>query len=117
MKKILILSLLLAGCGTLRYIAPRSEKPRRVDGGILFEYYAPSAARVALAGEFNNWEKGNSEKAILLEKREDGIWQAVVPLIPGRYKYKFVIDDTKWEANPNGESANDADGNSLIVVE
>ncbi|MDD5066354.1 MAG: glycogen-binding domain-containing protein [bacterium] len=117
MKKFIIILLLITGCATLKYIAPRSQKPHKVDMGILFEYYAPSAQRVTLAGEFNNWEFGNSEKAIQLQKKEDGIWWAVVPLQPGRYKYKFVIDDTKWEGNPNGESANDTDGNSLIVVE
>ncbi len=120
MKKLMIYIILLnflASCGILKYVKPRFPKPQKTDGGVLFQYYAPSAKRITLAGDFNNWEYGNSEKAIVMKKKEDGVWWIVVPLKPGRYKYKFVVDDTKWEKDPNGEDANDADGNSLIVVE
>lgn len=120
MRKVFIslfLLLLLWQCSTLKYVAPRPNPPKVVDHGILFEYYAPSAKRVNVAGEFNNWEHGNSEKAIIMEKKESGLWWVVIPLRPGRYKYKIVIDDTKWEKNPYGEEANDEDNNSLIVVE
>lgn len=114
---IILFLIFMANCGILRYVKPRFPKPHKVEGGILFQYYAPSARRVTLAGEFNNWEYGNSEKAIVMKKREDGVWWVILPLKPGRYKYKFVIDDTKWEKDPNGEDANDGMGNSLIVVE
>ncbi|MBN1898564.1 MAG: glycogen-binding domain-containing protein [Spirochaetes bacterium] len=123
MKKIIVFVLFVLflnfvlSCGILRYVKPRFPKPQKVEGGILFQYYAPSARRVTLAGEFNNWEYGASEKAIIMKKNEEGVWSIVVPLKPGRYKYKFVVDDSDWRADPNGESAYDADGNSLIVVD
>ncbi len=118
MKRITILFIIIlfaTGCSLLRFVAPRTQKPHKVVGGIRFEYYAPSAKQVSLAGEFNNWEYGNSEKAINLKKTEEGLWWIVVPLKPGRYKYKFVIDNSKWEKDPNGEDT--ADGNSLVIVE
>ncbi len=118
MKKLILISIFFisfAGCSLLKYVAPRTEKPHKVAGGYKFEFYAPSASRVSLAGDFNNWEYGNSEKAINLKKGKNGLWWIILPLKPGRYRYKFVIDDSKWEKDPNGEDA--ADGNSLIVVE
>jgi len=120
MKYLLILFCIISilfSCATLKYVAPRPNPPVQTKGGVLFEYYAPSAKRVTITGEFNNWEFGNSEKAILMKKNEQGLWKVMVPLNPGRYKYKFVIDDSKWEKNPYGDDANDPDNNSLIVVE
>jgi 1,4-alpha-glucan branching enzyme len=108
---------LVGSCSTLSIIKPRFPGPVKTEAGILFKYYAPSAHRVTLAGEFNNWESGYSEKAINLVKDSEGVWSVTVPIAPGRYKYKFVVDGTKWEADPNGESANDSDGNSQVVVD
>lgn len=118
MRKLFIIFLtFLISCGILKYVKPRFPKPSKVEGGILFQYYSPSARKVQIAGEFNNWEYGTSEKAINLKKDKEGVWSIILPLKPGRYKYKFVIDEKFWEKDPNGEDANDADGNSLIVVE
>ena len=115
MKKSKFMILLLLSLFLISSVS--ASLPKKAKGGIEFSYENPSAEAVFLVGEFNNWEHGNSDKAMALTKNEDGLWWIVVPLRPGRYKYKFVIDDTKWEKNPSGEDANDADNNSLIVVE
>jgi 1,4-alpha-glucan branching enzyme len=70
-----------------------------------------------VAGDFNNWESGYTEKAVQLKKNSDGVWSVTLPLKPGRYKYKFVVDNSKWENDPNGDSAGDPDNNSLVIVE
>jgi 1,4-alpha-glucan branching enzyme len=116
-KNLLIILIFFFSCGILKYVKPRFERPHKVEGGILFQYYAPSARKVQIAGDFNNWEYGTSEKSINLKKNEEGVWSIILPLKPGRYKYKFVIDEKFWEKDPNGEDANDEMGNSLIVVE
>lgn len=51
------------------------------------------AVSVALCGEFNGW----SEDDILLSRDADGPWRTTVPLVPGRYRYRFLIDGTRWE--------------------
>jgi 1,4-alpha-glucan branching enzyme len=116
----MILLILLAFMGTgcaLQYIKPRLSGPVKAESGMLFQYYAPSARQVSLAGDFNNWAFGQNEKALNMTQSEDGTWSITVKLSPGRYRYKYVVDESKWEKDPNGESANDPDNNSLVVVD
>ncbi len=57
-----------------------------------FEYYAPSARAVHLAGTFNDW---NIEECIL--KRDSaGKWKVTLSLPPGRYEYRYLVDGV-WE--------------------
>ncbi len=107
----------LVGCSALQIIKPRLSGPTQTAEGVTFQYFAPSAQQVNVAGDFNSWASGNHENAVNLQKTDEGVWSAVVKLEPGRYKYKFVIDGQKWEKDPNGENANDPDDNSLVIVE
>ena len=52
------------------------------------------AESIALCGEFNEW----SNESILLSRDESGEWKTTVLLPPGSsYRYRFLIDGTKWE--------------------
>ena len=71
-----------------------------------FQYIDPKAEEVLLLGDFTNWQ----ENPVLLKRQNDGIWKATVPLPPGAYEYRFVVDG-KWrddvkcpmrKANPFG---------------
>jgi CubicO group peptidase (beta-lactamase class C family) len=53
------------------------------------------ARTVFVAGDFNNWEPWTTRLA-----RRGGRWVARVPLAPGTYGYKFVVDDTTWVRDP-----------------
>ena len=80
-----------------------------------FQYTEPNAKSVALAGEFNGW----STSANPLRAVGDGRWKTEVPLTPGRYQYKFVVDG-RWETDPvNPLSEPDGFGgkNSVVRVE
>ncbi len=61
-------------------------------GKIEFEYYAPLAQKVQLAGTFNRW---NAQKTLLKKDRE-GRWKVVLQLSPGRYEYRYLVDGN-WE--------------------
>jgi len=75
---------------------------------------APTAHLVKLAADFTQWEKSPLE----MTKSENGLWQAVVPLPPGNYSYRFIVDghwcddprSTKKVANPFGTT------NSVVCV-
>jgi 1,4-alpha-glucan branching enzyme len=76
-----------------------------------------NAEKVALVGEFNNWNK----EAVLMDKLKDGSFKATVDLEVGKaYAYRYLIDNKIWENDwdadkyeNNGISAED---NSIVLV-
>jgi len=68
--------------------------PRRVVGGILFQVPDTSLRSVEIAGDFNNWIP---EQLVL--NPGDGIWQIVIPIIKGTFRYKFIVDG-EWQLDP-----------------
>jgi hypothetical protein len=87
---------------------------RTVD--VVFSLPAETQAdRVALCGEFNDW----SLESISLARGDDRAWRVTVPLVPGTYRYKFLLDGETWE---NGTDADRYEENaygtqdSVIVV-
>ena len=85
---------------------------RNTSQGVLFVHPANAATEQAsVAGDFNNW----SSTATPMNRDEKlGIFQTCVPLQPGTYRYRLVIDG-KWindpynsyvESNPYGELNN-----------
>jgi len=63
---------------------------------VLFEFLAPEARDVCLAGDFNNWDAS----ANLMKKDKKGIWKTTLSLKPGRYEYRFLVDGN-WENDPS----------------
>ncbi|HTA77416.1 MAG TPA: diguanylate cyclase [bacterium] len=71
--------------------------------------------KVALVGNFNNWDKDVD----LMTRQADGSFQFVMPLAPGTYHYKFVLNDTEWildPANPHRISDGWGGENSILKV-
>jgi len=113
---------------TLNFIKKRLSPPHQVSGGILFQYDAPSARQVNLAGNFpdNEWLKNGMKVDLMNDEGEngdliagDGIWSIVKPLLSGRYEYKFVVDRNSWLEDPNAlETSDDGYGgkNSILIV-
>jgi len=122
---LVISALPLEGCLLFRIIRNRLPAPHPVEGGILFQYEAPSARYINLAGNFNTWcgteGTGRFDPMIdpMSDEDGDGIWTIVKPLRPGRYQYKFVIDNgVRWELDPSNPDTDEEGGftNSLIIV-
>ncbi len=120
---ILVLGALLSGgCGSgFRHNAGAgtgdAPGPRVMENGIIFTFLSPKATSVCIAGDFNNWSMTSDP---LFDREGTGIWTILLPLPPGRYEYKFVVDLEKWVADPgNAESIDDGFGgfNSLLIVE
>lgn len=57
-----------------------------------FEFYAPSAKEVSLAGTFNGWDASKNP----LKKNNAGNWSISLFLEPGRYEYRFFVDGN-WD--------------------
>lgn len=81
-----------------------------------FLLHAPKARQVALVGDFNDWAREGTPMA---DTDKDGIWSVTVPLTPGRYQYKFLLDGKRWMVEPDA-AAYHPDGfggrNSLLEI-
>jgi hypothetical protein len=89
--------------------------PRSVEGGVLFVCSAPKAQRVVIVGDFNNWSTSADP---MYDREENGLWSITLPLRPGRYEYKFLIDGKKWMRDPeNPEKIKDGFGDYNSVIE
>lgn len=70
-------------------------KTEQLEEAVRFTLHAPEAQSVFLVGTFNGW----NEEATPMERCELGEWMTSLPLAPGRYEYKFVIDG-EWVCAP-----------------
>jgi len=68
--------------------------PRRVLGGVLFQALSRNARWVEIAGDFNNWVPEP-----LARRTDEGLWQKIIPISNGKYRYKFIVDG-EWQIDP-----------------
>jgi 1,4-alpha-glucan branching enzyme len=61
-----------------------------------FALRTPADSAVVLVGDFNDW----NPTATPLHRASDGVWSVTVPLRPGRYRYTFIVDGTRWHRDP-----------------
>jgi hypothetical protein len=112
---------LIMGCGG----GPQGFVPTDVEGGgpektaegVTFTFIDAKINRINIVGDFNNW---STTADPLLDRVGDGTWTIRIPLKPGRYEYKYLIDGKKWSPDPwNPNVVDDGFGslNSVLVVE
>jgi anti-sigma factor RsiW len=83
---------------------------------VRFSISAPGASRVHVVGDFNSWSR---EANPLQDHDRNGVWTISVPLTPGRYQYKFLVDGERWVVEPDAPAYH-PDGfggrNSLLSI-
>jgi 1,4-alpha-glucan branching enzyme len=101
-----VLVVLFTGCS---YFLPRRHAlGPAVDGDqVVFRYYAPSARRVQVAGDWpgNNWARGDGRAGeanigLMDDGDGDGVWERAIALPPGRHRYLFLVDENTWHTDP-----------------
>lgn len=65
-----------------RYSAKRLLRP------VNFFLVAPQAKRVAIIGDFNEWQPESHP----MKRQVDGSWALQVPLHHGHHRYQFLVD-------------------------
>ncbi len=84
---------------------------------VAFVLHAPGAERVALVGDFNEWDSGTTS---LVRTGNGGIWTTTITLPAGRHVYAFVVNDSAWVADPYAPSAPESslfgEPSSVVVV-
>jgi hypothetical protein len=84
---------------------------------VRFSLDHPEAAHVQLAGSFTNWEQPYD-----LQQAAPGVWTITIPLAPGVHDYSFIVDGTRWVADPFAPAVDDGFGGinsrlSLVLPE
>lgn len=81
-----------------------------------FVYMNSTANRVTIAGTFNSWDKSADP---LVPDADGRTWRLKKRIAAGAYQYKFVINDTDWIPDPNGENRDDGYGNinTFILIQ
>ena len=83
---------------------------------VQFVLIAPGARSVSVAGDFNRWEPGDLD---MVRVSPEGLWTVTAALARGSHLYSFVIDGTRWVADPAAPLGPD-DGfgspSSVVVV-
>ena len=91
-------------------------QPTVVPDGVLFQYSGDAVSSVSLVGDFNGWSPG--ESPLLLDSA--GVWHVVVPLPPGVFQYKFLVDGETHVNDPRNpatiQNYNRSAENSVFVL-
>jgi hypothetical protein len=80
---------------------------------VRFVFVDSRASRVELVGDFNEWAKGTTE---LKRSGAPGVWTVSVPLSPGRHEYAFIINGSRWVADPLAVKSSDDFGTESSVI-
>jgi len=99
--------------GLTRESEAAASAPQPTDDRVLFTLEAPGAKSVQLAGDFNEWQPDGEEMELV-----GRVWHRFVPLKPGHYQYRFVVDG-RWQndpANPQIEPSPFGEDNSVVEL-
>lgn len=109
------MALRLARAETHRLDEDRYHPPRVIEGEIVFRFHDDKAESVRLVGDFSDWNFG-----LPFERCRDGLWKITTTCRPaGKYRYKFLVDGTRWTEDPShGLKEEDGYGgfNSVLVI-
>jgi 1,4-alpha-glucan branching enzyme len=91
-----------------RYSAKNMAKP------VNFFCFAPEARRVAIVGDFNDWQPDVNP----MIRQPDGSWHIVVALNHGHHHYQFIVDGRPMlDPRATGIARNESnDRVSLIAI-
>jgi hypothetical protein len=102
-----------AASATLIASTPASSDVAMVPTQFVFEHRG--AHRVLLVGDFSGW---GTHAIPLVREGTSSLWEATVPLAPGRHVYAFLVDSV-WTTDPRAPAARDPDfgvTGSVVIV-
>jgi len=63
-----------------------------------FEYKVDGANNIHLVGDFNNWNINSNP----MDKKNTGEFSTAIELEPGKYRYKYLVDN-KWHNDSSSD--------------
>lgn len=96
-------------------VQPVASAPASTDtvNMVRFVFVDSQAQSVEIVGDFNEWTKGANK---LVRSGAPGVWSVSVPLSPGRHEYAFIINGTRWVADPLAMKSSDDFGTESSVI-
>ena len=88
-------------------------KTRTAKQKVTFFFNAPAAESVLLAGDFTGWQQA----PLAMKKDKNGGWKKTIPLAPGRYEYRLLVDG-EWRDDPTcpHRQANQFGGQNCVCI-
>jgi len=81
---------------------------------VVFRFKAPADARtVHLAGTFNGW---NPQGQPMTRPEEQGPFRTAVVLPKGRHEYKFVVNGSNWQGDPENPHKTQGYSNAILYL-
>ncbi len=80
---------------------------------VRFVFIDPRATSVEIVGDFNAWTKGVTR---LERAAAPGVWSASIALPAGRHEYAFIINGSRWIADPLAPTTSDDFGVESAVI-
>ena len=105
--------------------APAATKLQTVDMGRendalpvpqQFVFENARAHRVSIVGDFNGW---GASKTPMVHTPDGTSWSVIVPVMPGRHIYGFMVDDSVFTLDPRAPKSRDVDlgtEGSVVIV-
>ena len=101
-----------------RQLSAHRETAVGQDRAVQFVLVAPTARKVAVVGDFNDWDRDSAYDAT---HEGGGVWAVTARIPAGHHRYAFVVDDSLWMADPAAPRVVDADfgtpSSALVVGE
>ncbi len=88
---------------------------KQVGDQVVFTAKFEQASKVLIAGDFNNWSPMSTP---MVTSATPGLWVSKLPLYPGRYRYRLVVDG-QWMTDPGNsyvESNQFGELNNIVEV-
>ena len=81
--------------------------------GVTFRLWAPGAASVNVAGEFNGWS--TTANPLALETATGEVWSADLPAARTNQAYKYVVNGSLWRTDPRSRLLQAGGNNNSLV--
>jgi len=78
-----------------------------------FVFQNKAAKRVSVVGDFNQW---NPSSAPMVRSADGTLWSVLVPILPGRHVYAYMVDDSVLTLDPSAATARDPDFGTMASV-
>jgi len=101
--------------GRAQHVANAAQRAAAPDTVQLvrFVFVDSRASSVELVGDFNEWTRGSTALRL---SGAPGVWAVSVPLSPGKHEYAFIVNGTRWVADPLAVKTSDDFGTESSVI-